>query len=258
MYKQQRDAAVGKDDVGIAANGLKVFFALSSYYNEYYNDNFSSEVNTLRRNAKTFKKQFTFINDGKVTKYNLGTISDINISNSQESDLKKAIGEYEVFRENTALALSAFTSAATDNAKELLMAKINANVELASMHIYLLILGLTPEQIVNIMVSPVIERVIQKLETNLFYDSKVPMVNVILDAIINDKKEDGETVQNAKSLRDIYNGAQEIKFLARILGVNQKASANIEELNNFLTTFETIVYARENSIFKDSLSDFDL
>jgi hypothetical protein len=33
MYKQQKDAAVGKDDVGIGANGLKVFFALSNYYN---------------------------------------------------------------------------------------------------------------------------------------------------------------------------------------------------------------------------------
>ena len=38
MFKQQRDAAVGKDDVGIAANGLKVFFALSNYYNNVYKD----------------------------------------------------------------------------------------------------------------------------------------------------------------------------------------------------------------------------
>jgi hypothetical protein len=34
MFKQQYQAAVGKRDVGIGANGLKVFFALSSYYND--------------------------------------------------------------------------------------------------------------------------------------------------------------------------------------------------------------------------------
>ena len=33
MYKQQYQAAIGKQDVGIGANGLKVFFAVSTYYN---------------------------------------------------------------------------------------------------------------------------------------------------------------------------------------------------------------------------------
>jgi hypothetical protein len=32
-YKMQERAAVGKQDVGIGANGLKVFFTLSNYYN---------------------------------------------------------------------------------------------------------------------------------------------------------------------------------------------------------------------------------
>jgi hypothetical protein len=34
MFKQQYQASVGKADVGIGANGLKVFFALSNYYND--------------------------------------------------------------------------------------------------------------------------------------------------------------------------------------------------------------------------------
>lgn len=36
MFKQQSDAIIGKKDVGIGANGLKVMFALNSYYNKYY------------------------------------------------------------------------------------------------------------------------------------------------------------------------------------------------------------------------------
>ena len=35
-YIQQYNASVGKDDVGIAANGVKTLYALSSYYNTYY------------------------------------------------------------------------------------------------------------------------------------------------------------------------------------------------------------------------------
>ena len=52
------------------------------------------------------------------------------------------------------------------------MAKVNATVELASMHIYLMILGLTPEEISEIMTSPVIDEVIKRLEKNIFYNNK--------------------------------------------------------------------------------------
>ena len=44
MYKQQQDASIGKADVGIGANGLKVFFSLSNYYNDYYSDLISKKI----------------------------------------------------------------------------------------------------------------------------------------------------------------------------------------------------------------------
>lgn len=260
MYKQQRDASVGKDDVGIAANGLKVFFALSTYYNDYYNTSFIDNIARLRTNFKTFKKEFKFINTENPTEpiiYSLGTIADIDITKEQAKRLSEAIGDYEIFRTNTAIALSGFTSAATDNAKELLMAKVNANVELASMHIYLLILGFTPNQVAEIMTQPIIDEVIEGLEVNMFFDNSSPKVNIILGNLASKYKDDAAKLQNVKTLQDIYQGAQEVKLLAKLLGANQKTSANTEEVNRFLTNFESAIYAREHQIFGETLTDFN-
>lgn len=260
MYKQQRDASVGKADVGIAANGLKVFFALSTYYNDYYNTSFIGNIARLRTNFKTFKKEFKFINTENPTEpiiYSLGTIADIDITKEQAKRLSEAIGDYEIFRTNTAIALSGFTSAATDNAKELLMAKVNANAELASMHIYLLILGFTPNQVAEIMTQPIIDEVIEGLEVNMFFDNSSPKVNIILSNLASKYKDDAVKLQNVKTLQDIYQGAQEVKLLAKLLGANQKTSANTEEVNRFLTNFESAIYAREHQIFGETLTDFN-
>lgn len=114
-YKQQKDAAVGKDDVGIAANGLKATFALSSYYNDYYDNTDMSDIKKVRRDFKTFKKDFIFFDaDGNRTEYTPAVIADVNISNLEVTQLNAAIGAFEKYRTDTALALSAFTSAATD------------------------------------------------------------------------------------------------------------------------------------------------
>lgn len=259
MYKQQRDAAVGKDDVGIAANGMKVLFALSTYYNEYYNNGFPKKIADIRTDFKTFNKQLKFVIDGEEKNYSVATVADVDIDVDQEQTLKKALGvDFEVFRTNAAISLSGFLSAATDNAKELLMAKVNANAELASMHIYLLILGFTPAQVVEIMTQPLVERIVEQLETNIFFQKDSPLVNMIIDSELGKaiQAKDEVAITNASSLKNIFQGAQEIKFLAKILGANQKTSANIEEVNKFLTNFETIIYSREHQLFGDNLIYF--
>lgn len=258
MYKQQRDAAVGKDDVGIAANGLKAFFALSTYYNNYFTNFFVDNAMAIRQSNKTFNKTFTFVDaNGKEKIYKIGTIADVNISNSQQNSIKNVIGEFEALRVNAALALSGFTSAATDNAKELLMAKINANVELASMHIYLMILGFKPSEIAEIMTSDIMDEVVDALEVNSFFSDKKPLVAVIFNKLIKETKDNPTRLQNLKTLQEIFEGAQEVKLLSGFLSSNQKTSANIQEINRFLTNFEMAIYGREHHVFGYNLQDFD-
>ena len=271
MYKQQKDAAVGKDDVGIAANGLKSMFALTSYYNDYFENKLTRitpetentsalVVEKIKKDFTTFKKEFKFVDsNGNVENFNIATISDVQLSRVQKDLLTKAVGQFETFKSDAAIAMSGFTSAATDNAKELLMAKINATVELASMHIYMLTLGFTPDQISEIMTCDVIENILKRLETNIFFNKNKPSVNVILANIHKEQTEaklskDDSDVVNLALVTDIYQGAQEMKLLSSLLGVNQKASANTEELNKFLNNFENIVYGRENAIFGKKLN----
>lgn len=268
MYKQQRDAAVGKDDVGIAANGLKATFALTSYYNDYYENKLSIDnvdnvspnlVTKVRQDLTTFKKEFTFVDsDGTSHLFNIATLSDVQINKAQQVALSQAVGNFLLLKSESAISLSGFTSAATDNAKELLMAKINATADLASMHIYMLALGFTPNQIAEIMTIDVVDDIIEKLEINIFFDNESPKINVILGKLATEYSEQGleETdskVINLKMIKDIYQGGQEMKLLSNLLGVNQRVSANVEEMNKFLTNFEQILYARENTVFGHQL-----
>lgn len=257
MFKQQRDASVGKDDVGIAANGLKSLFALSTYYNDLFRNNWD-KVSTPTNNALFLKEFNYYINGKKITK-NIVTISDIDITSNQKTLINNAFGKtIDFYKSNAAKNASGFTSAATDNAKELLMAKINASVELSSMHLYMVILGFTPQEIADFMVSDIAERVVNKLDSNIFLTNKSTTVSKILDTISSDlrkegHKKDSESYVNLAAFKDIYEGAQELKLLARVLGVNQKTSANMQEINKFLSTFEKIIFAREHYLFGEDL-----
>jgi hypothetical protein len=66
------------------------------------------------------------------------------------------------------LKLSALLSAATDNAKELLLAKINAGPELAGTYIYLLQQGISFDDITNFMVSSTIDAIVKESKGNVF------------------------------------------------------------------------------------------
>ena len=167
MYKQQSDAAVGKDDVGIAANGLKVLFALTNYYNSKYRNSQEFQVNAsealdlhkeaIRRSNASFVKNLNFVNnDGNVESFNIGSISDAQINNNQRALLDLSFGKnVDILKENAAILASAFTSAATDNAKELLMAQLNASNKLASIHLYMISLGIKGDQIAEFMNSKI-------------------------------------------------------------------------------------------------------
>lgn len=264
FYKQQHDAAVGKDDVGIAANGLKVTFALSSYYNDFYKNKLSitdltpENLTKIRRDYTSFRKEFMFSGVDGVQTFNLSTISDVQISKNQQQLIKEALGDFSALKSDSAISLSAFTSAATDNAKELIMAKVNASTELASMHVYLLTLGFTPDQVAEIMTDSVVEDIIEKLETNIFFDANIPRVNIIMGTLAKEYKASGlkETdakLINLKMLKEIYQGAQEMRVLSSIFAVNQKVPANTEEMNKFLNNFEQAIYTREHLIFNNAL-----
>jgi hypothetical protein len=251
--QQQYDAAVGKDDVGIAANGLKVYFALTSYYNNYY----SKDLPIIDNDPKLFNKQFVINNKS----FNISTISDVKIRNKQIQELKNKLKginselediKLDVLKSNAALAMSGFTSLATDNAKELAMAKLNASKQLASMHLYMMTLGIEKLDIALFMNSKIALHISKELESNLFIDDEKTsnFVNSIISRYKKDLKEKGlESDSDLLAFESIYSGAQEFTTLSSFLGVNQKRSANTIELNKFLMNLEKAMFTRESAIF---------
>jgi hypothetical protein len=71
-------------------------------------------------------------------------------------------------RINAADALSALLSAATDNAKELILAKINASSKFVDIYTYLLSIGTPFGDIAKIMTSDIFNKVVKLTETNIF------------------------------------------------------------------------------------------
>ena len=260
-FKQQRDAAVGKDGVGIGANGLKVFLTVSNYYNDWYktiNDNGLIKDLDLRTNPKSFRKLLT-INGEKM---DIHTISDTKVTGSYIDKILNDYG-YDKFNNNlkvlnskAALFMSAFISGATDNAKELVMAKINAVSELAGMHLYLLSLGISMDDVAKYMNSDIVKYLLKSLSQNSFRSTERLFIPQLVVNYTLEHNEDPEfSEESVKTFNDIYEGGQEFKVLARLLKINQKTAANTQELNSFLSTFNYVVYARENAVLGESVKN---
>lgn len=278
MFKQQYQAAVGKKDVGIGANGLKVFFALSSYYNDWYkrvdngdiNFNINNSLTDIQKeekfidiisSPKLFYKEFYI--DGKT--YSKISISDTRVSKQSFQKILDLYGHSEKVRElailnkaQAALAMSSFVSGATDNAKLLIMAKINAVVGIASMHLYMMALGFTASQISLYMNSDLAKYVANNLEQNIFKGGKSPNVIDLVDTYFNKPEviklyTPEVLIKMKKTFLDIYDGSQEFSMLSSIFSVNGTINAEPKELNNFLNTLEGSMYAAEMKTFKFDL-----
>lgn len=77
------------------------------------------------------------------------------------------------------LMISQVLSAATDNAKELILAKVNAGNKLAKMYLFLITLGFDINDIVKFMTSPAINFIDAITETNIFTGQEISMKNAL-------------------------------------------------------------------------------
>jgi hypothetical protein len=183
------------------------------------------DLNRLRTSNKTFKKSYDFVDDfGNEIHISIGSISDVVISRAQELALKEVLGpEYNKTLNNAAVLMSSFTSAATDNAKELIMAKINASTKLASMHAYMMALGFTLDQIVEFMTSETSSLIINESTDNIYYDESPKSITGVIDKL----KEDPKINQaQLRAFEAIYKDSKEFTALTGFLGINQKRKAD--------------------------------
>lgn len=238
MDQQQQTNAVGKDVIGIAANGIKDYFALIEYFSYYY------KLPVKKTDSQYFERSFNL--DGREIKVN--RIAGLKLENSAinilNGYLNNALGVSDLFNPNTdpALVLSSLLSAATDNAKELILKTINAGKEFASMHLYLIILGFDEGEVAGFMTNPENANILNVLKHNIFTsDSAKPN----LDKAVNKES-------TPKEFKKIFNLSKELSSLAAILKINQGMSSSAETIYRYFQNIENDYVSRELQFISDT------
>ena len=207
MMMQQQNA-VGKEVIGISAVSLKAFFGLYYYYSEL-TDNLKQACinnNTTEIVKAIDKLVFVHPTTGKLTSLaniDIEQVIDVIRNNPElkridlnkndfylslwdkgyyDQFINKKTGEFELLNfckylrdevnlTDAALTDSAVISAATDNAKELILAKINATPELVDIYTYLTAVGTPFLDIADFMTCESFGFITKAGEVNIFDES---------------------------------------------------------------------------------------
>lgn len=277
MGKQQEQNAVGKEVIGVAATGLKDYFALVKYYNDrmplYTSDNnyflknytingkqyFLNKISGLNSSEKIAKIQQETLFNSIVERLRSTSIT-LNVDYiNQQTALGKSLEQIKEdfiinsaqelskikHDEDAALVISSILSLATDNAKELMLAKINAGIDFAGMHIYMIILGVDPVDVTKFMTSNEAWTIKESLTSDIFSDegksvSIIKKLNKLASDRITILKKENNLAAIASdpiiNFYKIYSDAQELVSLGSYLKVNQGSKATEEELYKLLNS----------------------
>lgn len=174
-FIMQMQNMVGKDVIGITAVGMKVFFATSTAANQMVNQ----IVTALRlgdyKKASELWSQLTFVHPTTnktcmLANVNMEPITSLKTDKFDPAtyltNLDDVIKQTKTV--DAASLISGLLSAATDNAKELILSKINATVDFADAWSYLISIGTDPKTIESIMMSEAMQLVQKYSKSNVF------------------------------------------------------------------------------------------
>lgn len=254
----------GKNVVGIAANGIKGSFMWYYYINDILHNptiiDIDQKLNYARFEFTT--NRLIGRSTGNLEQVTLNTLSDINTVGVDPEILVRLGNRYtsKIPVDNTG---SQLVSASTDNAKELILAKINSGNKLAKMYSFLISLGIDVNDIVSFMTSDVASFIDTVTETDIFNDYDVKIEDAIqiartgqvprkynkhkdkILAIYNEyglnNTENREAINaDINEFQNILEGANEFSNLARFLGLNQGIPTSKVEIQNILSFIQSI------------------
>ena len=269
-----------------------------------------SKITTLEAARKRIQDEIAYLSSGILGVANLANINLDNVSErvlshigigaswtGDEVDRREGkyfdrhmngvnVGNWELarikneFSEDAADLESQLLSAATDNAKELILSKINASADFAGIYAYQIMLNRSFEEIVDFMTSPTVEMLIRNAGKNIYngVTSKNSISNLVdlmkraedtnpnNSNLARDAKEEifdrynlqlkqvkdamyyqDDTTKELFRSSDVANydialkHAKLVQLIAKYLGINQGLKSNSWELYNFKTKIEDYV-----------------
>lgn len=300
-YKLVKANMAGKDGIGISAVGQKVFLAATQYFNQEakrLSQLPDLTVEDLKNSNLWFSNTFDIYRKSKslegkdestLVKLFTNTIANLNLEETPyvETVIQQAItmNEEELlkngdnlnidqidmvsrnyFQTDKSLVISALISAATDNAKELILDKINANPELMGTYIYLIINGLEFSDIASLMTSDAVSAIKNSVNVNRMYDEKES-----IDTLLN-KIENGISMRGF--LKPVWEPSVKVYLkeltsegvISEVEGKRPKdilSNLSIKDLNNIKSNLETstkvftkVFYSEEeNLVYQDMLEN---
>lgn len=275
-FLMQYSNMVGKNVIGIAANGEK-----SSFMWHYY-------LNDLIRHSNAEKRKFghfQFTSNRIVGRANndikqstINGLPDLNmdgVNTAIQNEFNSRItGNLYVD-----LMISQVLSAATDNAKELILAKVNAGSKLAKMYLFAITAGMNINDIVSFMTSPVASFIDSITESNIFGGIDVSMndaiqfargkflkgneieqrylkrygalkMNQILHAYnkanLGDKANLKNTLADVDEFENVLEAANEFSNFGRLLGLNQGLPTSKIDLQKLIASIQNFYQERIN------------
>ncbi len=182
-YVMQNQNLVGENVIGIAANGEKDWFNLTYYYHNVLRNGNQKDKFFLKMNHSYSRLS------GRATDQLMNVvvkhIPDLwNASPELSQKIKEEFystydGQIDMDDKYVDQLISQILSAATDNAKELILAKINAGTNLAKYHLHLVMMGFNLKDIVAFMTSPVVELIDKYSRNDLYKNEASSVTNAI-------------------------------------------------------------------------------
>lgn len=224
--------AVGKDDVGIGANGTKGQFTLLNYFNRIFDKDEPLDLEELTDSHYfnigainlTYQIEEQLDEEGKPVeghwnKY-IGPISDTVITDGVKRLYEQLLnGEsLYIYDRDASQDVGALLSKAVDNAKDLSLDKMNALTDYFAMHIFLAMIGCPPEIIIRYFRSDAFVNIINSAKNDLA-KGNIPLITY--DTFVNAKQYE---------LAEIFACAKELTALAQILSINQGLKVEEEEI----------------------------
>ena len=220
-YLMQNINKVGKDVIGIAATGIKGSFTWHYYLNELYQNKqkYRDLIERSKFSFTTYRIYGRYLagddinSDSYDGKKELRSLPDVDWDSVPDSVKAVLFGEKDIndpeyhaklmadlekfiIKNNITVSLmeSQVLSAATDNAKELILKQINSGSDMAKCYLYLITLGFDVRDIVSFMTSDV-AMFVAKMTTSDIYNNTNLSINKSLKIL----QGDGLDIKWAKS-----------------------------------------------------------
>lgn len=164
-------------------------------------------------------------------------IPDLGVEDSTKhvAELKEILTLFkrnELNNPDVSLAIGELLNAAADNAKELILKKINADVDFMDLYIVGLMRGYSLKQIYNCFNTPVIKSLIKKSSRNPLINykgiSKKSMISA-LKPVLENKENTSETKKTkdaATMFKTLVESAEELSVLGKLTKINQGLPSN--------------------------------